>query len=293
MKKNIIIPILFASTCVAIVSSGFVLKTSGMHPSTTGAPGEWTCADAQSGCHNDATVTNDNTGIVNTLTYSAADSSYVPGQTYTLTLKAQKSGISKFGFGILALRVNNNGNAGTWVITDAARTHTVTGTGTLSTRKYVTHSSNGTPALSPGMNQWSFNWTAPLTNQGNITFYYATNCTNNNGKETGDQIYLSNFTIHPFVGTSVYEWVSEAGMNAFYDAANNSIAIDYHLLKEGEFNFSVYDLAGKQLLETAAETRFSGKNSEHLNLPSSLSKGIYMVNLHVNDQILTQKLLIQ
>lgn len=120
-------------------------KTSGGHPSATGAPGEKTCADATTGCHSNAAIVKDTTNVVNTFIFSSIDSSYTPNQTYNITLNAQKSAITKFGFEIVALTKSNNANAGTWVITDANRTHTLVGSAPFSSRKYVTHSSNGTP----------------------------------------------------------------------------------------------------------------------------------------------------
>ncbi len=125
-------------------------KTSGGHPSATGAPGEKTCADATTGCHSNAAIVKDTTNVVNTFIFSSIDSSYTPNQTYNITLNAQKSAITKFGFEIVALTKSTNANAGTWVITDANRTHTLVGSAPFSSRKYVTHSSNGTPAVSSG-----------------------------------------------------------------------------------------------------------------------------------------------
>jgi hypothetical protein len=280
--------------CSYITLSSFMLKTAGMHPSSTGAPGDLgSCANASTGCHSNATVTNDNTNIVNTLIYSAADSSYVPGQTYTLTLKAQKSGIVKFGFGMVALRTSNNSNQGTWVVTDAARTHTVTGTGTLSTRKYMTHSTNGTPAVSAGLGQWSFNWKAPATNVGNIKFYYATNCTNNNNDETGDQLYLSSFTIHPFVSTtSVANWINEEDLFVSANPANQELVVNYQLKRECQLSLQLFDLQGKRLAQTEPLYKFAGANSDRLSL-TDVTPGIYMVSVNINGALLTKKVLVQ
>ena len=148
MKKIYILMILFIGLSSFIVVNTY--KTSGGHPSATGAPGEKTCADATTGCHSNAAIVKDTTNVVNTFIFSSIDSSYTPNQTYNITLNAQKSAITKFGFEIVALTKSTNANAGTWVITDANRTHTLVGSAPFSSRKYVTHSSNGTPAVSSG-----------------------------------------------------------------------------------------------------------------------------------------------
>lgn len=293
MKKKHIITYSFFLICSGITLSSFMLKTAGMHPSSTGAPGEWTCANAQTGCHSDATVTNDNTNIVNTLTYSAADSSYVPGQTYTLTLKAQKTGIAKFGFGMVALRNSNTANTGTFVITDATRTQIISGTGSLSTRKYVTHKTNGTPAVSPGLGQWSFNWKAPATNVGNITFWYATNCTNNNGKELGDQLYLSSFVIHPFVSTAISELVNEEDFHAILNPSLNELQLHYELIQECELSVNLFDANGKMLKNIEAGKKTAGEYTDHIDLGKDIGTGIYFVHVNINDQVITKKIMIQ
>ena len=132
-------------------------KTSGAHPSSTGAPGEQTCA--KSGCHSSAAV-NAGTGV-NTLIYPDIDSVYVCGATYNITVQVQKTGIEKFGFQLVALRDNDNTSIGELIITDDARTHLQTGTINSQERSYITHSTDGTPATSSGKDVWSFQWTAP------------------------------------------------------------------------------------------------------------------------------------
>ncbi len=294
MRTSRILGLTTAALCGTIVLNSFMLvKTAGMHPSSTGAPGEWTCANAQTGCHANATVTNDNTNIVNTLTYSAADSSYVPGQTYTLTLKAQKSGINKFGFGMVALQNSNTANTGTFVITDPNRTQIISGTGSLSTRKYVTHKTNGTPQVSPGVGQWSFNWKAPASNVGNITFWYATNCTDNSGDEDGDALYLSSFQIHPFSGTAIDEIIKGEDFQAILNPSLNELILNYELLKSCELSVTLFDAQGKMLKKVEASEKPAGSHSERIDLSQDISSGIYFVHLTINDQMLTKKLMIQ
>ena len=293
MKKNHIITTTFAILCACITLSSFMLKTTGGHPSATGGPGELTCANATTGCHSTASVTNDNNNTVNTLLFSTTDSSYVPGQTYVITLKAQKSGITKFGFEIGCLRTSDNGNCGTWVITDAARTHTITGTGSLSTRKYVTHSTSGTPQVSPGLGQWSFSWKAPATNVGNVKFYYATNCTNNNAANTGDQLFISSFQIHPFSGTGIAEWLDEDGFYTATGEDSHTLFLNYDLKKECALGISLFDAQGKMVQNIEPEQKFAGRNIDKLYLSSSVSKGLYFVNLNIDENILTKKIIIQ
>lgn len=290
MKKIYILMILFIGLSSFIVIHTY--KTSGGHPSATGAPGERTCADATTGCHSNASVTKDTTNVVNTLTFSSADSSYIPNQTYTINLNAQKSGIEKFGFEIVALTKSTNVNAGTWIITDANRTHTLVGSAPLSSRKYVTHSTGGTPAVSAGTGQWSFNWKAPSTNLGKITFYYTTSCTNNSGDNSGEKLFLSTFEIHPPASASIGQFIEKSKFAVNYDEGSGILSVRYYMKKAATTSISIIDIQGKMVQNFAPNVKDVGHVSDKFEL-SNLSKGLYFINLNVIGLELIQKILVQ
>ena len=166
-------------------------KTSGGHPSSTGAPGEQTCN--RSGCHSDASVTKDSP--VNTFTFSNPDQTYNLNGSYGISIEINFPGISKFGFEIVAIDSATQKNVGTWWLTEPLRMHIINGESPVNERKYITHTADGTVATSTGKNKWNFRWQAPITNKGTILFYYATNATNKNDKVTGDQLFLSSHKI--------------------------------------------------------------------------------------------------
>ena len=153
--------------------------TGGSPAGKTGAPGEGNCTQCHAGMVNSGLSTS-------TLT-SSGNNEYVPGNTYNLTLDIQ-NGSAKNGFQIVVLDSISNSNAGNFIVTDANNTKLISG----NNRFYITHKATGT-----SLTNWSFDWTAPPTNVGPITFYYAYNVTNNAYNSSGDQIYLSDFTIYP------------------------------------------------------------------------------------------------
>lgn len=266
-----------------------------MHPSSTGAPGELgTCADATTGCHSNATVTK-NDVLINTLTYSTADSSYVPGQTYTVTVQAKKSGIVKMGFGIVALTTTGDNNAGSWTITDANSTQIISGSGSLASRSYVTHVSGGTttPYVTSGLGKWTFAWKAPATDVGNIKFYYCTNCTNNNGANTGDALYLSWFQIHPKSTTSVSDLLADSDLQAILNPSSNELVLNYQLMKDCQLSVNIMDAQGKMIKDINPSNKPAGKYSDHIDLVQDINTGIYFVNVNINDQTISKKIMIQ
>jgi hypothetical protein len=66
-------------------------------------------------------------------------------------------------------------------------------------RDYVEHTVSGTFAGTTGGAQWTFNWTAPPTNVGPITFYAAGNQANGDGTSGGDRILTATATTQPTV----------------------------------------------------------------------------------------------
>jgi hypothetical protein len=151
--------------------------SGGPPPGVAGAPSEVTCAV----CHN---------GPANTGQFSInAPASYAPGQTYQITVVHATNDTTRrsWGFELTALS-DGNTRAGAFTATDT--TALATG-GPDGLREYISHNFDGTFAGSGGGAAWTFNWTAPATDVGNVTFYAAGNQANNNGNSTGDQIYTA------------------------------------------------------------------------------------------------------
>ncbi len=154
----------------------------------TGAPGELTCTD----CHNAGT----NTGVFNVV----APSGYVPGQTYTIQVQHTTTDTSRaaWGFELIPL-TSGNAMAGT-----VANLNTNTRVRVSGAKSYVTHTSAGTFAGQTLSANWSFRWTAPATNIGNVTFYAAGLQADNDGNDgSGDQTYVRSVVVPPVTTATV------------------------------------------------------------------------------------------
>ena len=53
--------------------------------------------------------------------------------------------------------------------------------------------------MSSGLGEWTFNWTAPATLGGKITFYASGNAANNSNTQLGDFIYTATAVMRPNV----------------------------------------------------------------------------------------------
>lgn len=145
--------------------------------SRTGAPGESSCG----GCHSG----NVNTGSGSIL--SNFPSEYVPDSVYdiTFTLNDGNFPSGEFGFTATSLTSAGNQQAGTFTVTNTNNTATASGNIGGQSRQYVGHRN------SSGTNAWNFQWTAPSTNQGDITFYLVGVAANGNGSTSGDFTYTA------------------------------------------------------------------------------------------------------
>lgn len=150
----------------------------------TGAPNESNCTGCHSGSYNTGS------SLIQ-LSNGTSNLDYIPGKTYNMKISFTRSGHSKFGFEATALIASTNKKAG---YLKATNSFVQKDTSTGLQRSYIEHSKSGTTGTG-GSITWSFDWTAPSSNVGDINFYVIVNSTNNNNSDKGDTIYQQKFTI--------------------------------------------------------------------------------------------------
>lgn len=161
-----------------LMVSAEVLFSGGPGDGRTGAPGEGSCTDCHSGSPDD--------GIVQII---GAPTFYVPDMTYSITVTLLDQDQSRWGFELTAKDDASNG-AGTFTVTDPVNTQL--SDNAAPNADYMKHTSAGTYDNTPnGPVTWQFDWTAPSTDVGDITFYVAGNAANSNNNTSGDNIYTS------------------------------------------------------------------------------------------------------
>jgi len=157
----------------------------------TGSPGEDDCTN----CHNSFAV-NTGGGTISLQAPGMTGNEYVPGQTYSLSVTVSRSANNLFGFGFEALNslLDNSGNL---IITDVASTQIKTRVVNGITKRNVVHTLNG--GSSAGSKTFNFDWTAPVSGSGPVTFYFAGVAANGNGEDDNDYVYKSSLTVTEFV----------------------------------------------------------------------------------------------
>lgn len=232
----------------------------------TGAPNEFDCT----GCHTSFPV-NTGGGSITISSPNLTNWQYVPGNTYQIDVTVTKTGVQLFGFGFEALRTSNNTNGGALSITNPAETQIKTAIISGSPRTNVVHMENG--GLTANTHTFSFNWTAPSTNIGNIKFYTAGNATNNNNDSLGDYVYKTSQLITPFM-VGLEEPTSGLNISVYPNPASNQVEVSGVKLDVDD-KVEMINANGKIIYKASIEKATSNYRLK----TSDYSNGLYFLKL--------------
>lgn len=289
MKKKII-TISSILAVVFIINSAFLTEKSAsicdaplIGSAHTGAPGEVHCAT--SGCHS-GTV-NSGPGAT-TFEIGAGSTTYVPGQSYTVTVNMTEATIDKFGFQVIALKDNDNTFVGTYTLTDPTNTRLINGSGG---KKYIGSTPCGSDADPVGSLGWTFDWEAPATNEGDITFYLASLATNHNHSTSGDNTYTQTLTL-----TTNTTGINEIGQieksfEMYPNPAIDQTRIRYTLEDDSDVQISISDMDGRAINVLSSGQQSAGQHDLTIELNREIfSSGLYTVNISAEKSSFSKRL---
>lgn len=237
----------------------------------TGAPGESNCTSCHTGTAQSAA------GIID-VSFSGAGNEYIVGQSYTFTISIASG--AKNGFEATVLDGTNT-KAGSFSSGTAYSIATASG------RQYVRQNS------SSGITSWTINWTAPATDVGDLTLYFAFNKSNALNNSSGDIIYLGQFNIASAVFNTVTEYeTTDAQINLTYSNQQQSADLCYTLFDPGHVIFSVQDLSGRLLTQQNLGNQAPGLYKESITLSEKPETGIYILSLFINNNVYNRKVYI-
>jgi hypothetical protein len=251
MKKNYSYYSILTAIPIGLLC--LVSFSGGQTGSFSGSPGDGgsTCTN----CH----ATGANHGGTPILTNMPT--AYAAGQTYNINLGINGSNVSKFGFNITA-EVAGGTKIGTWTAGTSTRLRTDT--------NGLTHNSSGNSS-----NNWDLSWTAPASNLGPVTFYYATLQANNANGNGGDQMVSGQSSA---ILTNNEELISS--FQLFPTHAIHEVTIQ--LVNSDKAHLVIYNMNGQSVFQ---------RNLERQNKidVTSLSTGVYISQVMVNNKISIQK----
>lgn len=234
----------------------------------TGAPGESNCT----GCH--AGTAQSAAGVID-VTFSGAGNEYVVGQSYTFTISVASG--AKNGFEATLLD-GSNIKAGTF---NSGSNYSVTTSGG---RQYVRQN------VASGITSWTINWTAPSTDMGDLTLYFAFNKSNNMNNAGGDIIYIGQYQIQSasFNTVTEYEKIDES-IGLLFNSELNAFHVTCTLQDESDLLLVIQDLSGKVTERVNLGKTNESSYEETIYLSEKLKPGVYIASLFINNQAFNRK----
>jgi hypothetical protein len=271
MKK---IYILFTAIGIFIISmSSTVYESIGIE-GYTGSPSEGTCRT----CHSDAPL-NDSKGSITITAPTLINWNYTPGETYLINVTITRTGAKVFGFDFEALTTTNV-DAGT--LSRIGNDQTLLISKAKNGRTNAIHITDG--GNTPNTHTFSFNWTAPNTSVGTITFYATGNATNNNGNTSGDYVYATKQTLSNTVNV-IEQMKMNNNISIYPNPANEYVYIKNVTDVTEQMNVSFIDISGKVIL-----TKRNLNSNSTINI-AALSTGNYLVKIEKNSNIVVKKMI--
>lgn len=263
------------------------LTGSGNGGGNTGSPGDngQTCADAAPTCHTDNNpIPNSPDASIST---DIPSGGYAPGNTYTITASVSQGGHDRFGFEFTA-----EDDGGTKVGSFAS-----TGSETQLTNggNAVTHTNTGT--LGTDSKSWSFEWTAPNANTGDVNFYGAFNVANNNGQPTGDEIHLDSIQVQEDTAASLIPsgdlMTGGSSLELAPNPAKERVRIRGLSEEYGNGRILLRDLQGR-----VVEELYNGELSRHqdglmLEFEQDVPSGAYLMEVQGSEDRSVERILIE
>lgn len=283
MKKKITVIILLIATIS--LSTAFIVKNSNGKSGYTGSPSEATCAN----CHGGGTIAANSISI--TASPSFIQDKYLPDSVYTVSIKVNAMGFSKFGFGceilnMFNLSLGNMQTAGPGVqFLNAANG-----------RKNATHT---TSKIGTNSATFTFTWIAPSAGGSDAIFYVCGNAVNGNNAMTGDLPIPYSYTITEGVAPTPTNNVSIENkenyfISKFYVAPNPAqdfTKISYFLNESKNIHIELVEISGKIIKEFINEVQIAGPHNQLLDL-TMVAPGIYFIKANANGQKINQKLIL-
>jgi len=248
------------------------MNSGGAGPGKTGAPGESNCT----ACHSGSVMDGADINILTISDASGPVTSYVPGNTYAVTLE-MTTNPQKKGFQATVLNTSED-------MSGSFSASMSTAISSLNGRSYANHTSASNTS---SVSQWLWDWTAPSSNTGDVTFYVSSNNANGNGTTSGDEIFLSQHTFTEDNGASVSEQVFSAQTTSFI-AETNELFIVINHSDLGLLNVGLYDLNGKNILSKKKLMLSPGENALRFKVNSSIDNGTYLLALSQGEEQITE-----
>ncbi|MBA3683540.1 MAG: T9SS type A sorting domain-containing protein [Bacteroidetes bacterium] len=260
-------------TVVILLTSQFKSKyESGPPAGVSGSPGD---AANCAACHGGSAPNSPNL-----ITSDIPVTGYIPGATYNMTATVSHPIFNKFGFQVSPQNATGQ-QKGTLMVNDGTRTQLTGGS------KYIMHKTAGTAGTSNSAT-WTFQWKAPVSGSGNVTFYGAFVKSNANAQSSGDAVTVSQLAITENLSTGINESVAETEEWKVYPMpCTNELTITLANNTSQKVRIMIRTLDGK----VVAQDVLNNINGTFKLNTDQLPTGIYMLTVFEDNRALSKKLI--
>jgi len=309
MKKKIVVSLTLLLACSIIFSSyyqgvgiAFGLDCTGAETALNNPMG----CDITGGCHAHnpsqtwitVNIELDSAGIPTT--------HYVGGMAYTVKLlgiNTTNDSLPYFGFQITSMVGDtapaNPINAGTWNTPFPFGSHYTQpqpGNFNLGLMEQ-----NPPPPVTTGNGKLGstyeiqFNWTAPPTGTGTISFWSVINAVNSNIATSGDNYSNSHLTVYemnPSVGLDTNPSLINGSFEIYPIPAKERFNLKYQLTVPSLVGINIYDTQGILVYPVINKILSPGKQTQFIDI-TSLKAGTYIVIINIDGKYYSKKLLVE
>lgn len=280
MIKKITFCFILVFSCLCIYNSSNLISTKSEEPPVrnSSAPNHGSCNSDL--CHSG--TLNSGGGSVS-IAFNDGNFIYEAGKTYDMTVNIIDAAAIRYGFQMVAYDKTDVENMiytsqGEFVSPDNV---TVTTTDSDNT-EYISHFD--IPNSNEG--SFSFQWTAPDEDQGDITFYVAGNAANGNGNKGGDNIYTNTLDVS-FDNSVGFGSLDETSFLLYPNPSIDHFMIESQSI-EAFHQISIVNLNG-QIEQTYPYQALNQNNY----FKHQLESGIYFVQAETDEGVISQKLIVQ
>lgn len=299
----------------AIAAGYIVINGYNAGPASAGA---YDCSGAETGlgnptgcnvggsCHSSSATS----GIAVTLEFDSAGTPtthYVGGRSYTVTITGTNNtsnNLPRFGLQIGCIKSSTPSasptQAGTWKAPYPTNTHYAAPFTKYFLVGVVEHSTRLTPFSGTGGNgtvyKETFNWTAPLSGTGTISFWGALNVVNNNASaDAGDLWNTTHIIVDEWPPNGIASIENNSfDMGIFPNPANEHATVEYSLKETSDVQADLYNICGRKVCTLFNGTQSAGAHTQLINIADlNLKSGIYMVAIYDGTKSSTKKLIVQ
>jgi hypothetical protein len=207
----------------------------------------------------------------------SSTTTFIPNTTYYMSLQLNGTA-SRYGFSLSALD-NANAQAGSFTVTNATSTATVTGASSITN---MSHKAANTTK------SWEWQWTSPNSLSA-VNFYYAGMLSDGTGGTDNDVVYKSSVGIN---GTNSIRESDGllSSLQVFPTQTMSKVAVNISLEQNIETTISLMSLTGQVAKVLAKEKMIEGENQYVFDL-TEVPQGNYILVVNSGKNTVTKPII--